>query len=70
MKLRDTPLIVPSKAFPINPEILRARALTAELKLNIEKAHKLMHTARNLITVRRIMLEQIRWRKHRSLTNH
>ena len=70
MKLRDTSLIVPPKAFPLNPEIVRARAVTAELKLNIEKAHKLMHTARNLITVRRIMLEQIRWRKHRSLTNH
>ena len=70
MKLRDTRLIVPPKAFPINPEIVRARAVTAELKLNIEKAHKLMHTARNLITVRRIMLEQIHWRKHRSLTNH
>ena len=59
MKLRDTPLIVPPKAFPINPEIVRARAVTAELKLNIEKAHKLMHTARNLITVRRIMLERM-----------
>ena len=59
MKLRDTPLIVPPKAFPINPEIVRARAVTAELKLNIEKAHKLMHTARNLITVRRIMLKRM-----------
>jgi len=70
MKLRDTPLIVPPKAFPINPEIVRARAVTAELKLNIEKAHKLMHTARNLITVRRIMLEQIHWAQYRRLTNH
>src|SRR5262245_1298577 len=68
MKLRDTRFIVPAKAFPINPEIVRARAVTTELQLNMEKAHKLMHTARNLITVRRIMLEQIHWRKHRNLT--
>jgi hypothetical protein len=47
-----------------------ARALTAELKLNIEKAHKLIHTARNLITVNRLTLELIHWRKHRRLTNH
>jgi len=54
----------------VNLEIIRAGAVTAELKLNIEKAHKLIHTARNLITVRGLMLEQIHWRKHRSLTNH
>src|SRR5215510_2155609 len=40
MKLRDTRLIVPPKAFPINPEIVRARAVTAELQLNIKKAHE------------------------------
>jgi len=70
MKLRDTPLIVPPKAFPINPEIIRARAVTAELQLNIKKAHELVHTARNLITVHRVTLEEIHWRKHRRLTNH
>ena len=70
MKLRDTSLIVPPKAFRINPEIVRARVVTAELKLNIEKAHKLVHTARNLITVHRLTLEEIHWRKHRNLTNH
>jgi len=70
MKLRDTRLIVPPAAFPINPEIVRARAVTAELQLNIKKAHELIHTARNLITVHRLMLEEIHWHKHRSLTNH
>jgi len=35
MKLRDTRLIVPPKAFPINPEIVRARAVAAELKLKL-----------------------------------
>ena len=70
MKLRDTRFIVPPKAFSINPEIVRARAVTAELQLNIKKAHELIHTARNLMTVHRLMLEEIRWRKHRRLTNH
>ena len=70
MKLRDTRLIVPAKASPINPEIVRARAVTAELQLNIKKAHELVHTARNLITVHRLTLEEIHWRKHRNLTNH
>ena len=70
MKLRDTSLIVPPKTFPINPEIVRARAVTAELQLNIKKAHELVHTARNLITVHRLTLEEIHWRKHQNLTNH
>ena len=51
-------------------EIIRAKAIVAELKLNTEKAHKLIHTARNLITVHRLMLEEIHWHKHRRLTNH
>ena len=70
MKLRDTSLIVPPKTFPINPEIVRARAVTAELQLNIKRAYELVHTARNLITVHRLTLEEIHWRKHRNLTNH
>jgi hypothetical protein len=69
MKLRDH---LPDQARDsiVNQETIRARALTAELKLNIEKAHKLIHTARNLITVKRLTLELIHWRKHRRLTNH
>jgi len=69
MKLRDH-LADQTRSSVVNQEIIRARAVTAELKSNIEKAHELMHTARNLITVRRAMLEQIHWRKHRNLTNH
>jgi len=69
MKSRDH-LADQGRGSIVNLEIIRARAVTAELKLNIEKAHKLIHTARNLITVRGLMLEQIHWRKHRSLTNH
>src|SRR5262249_24890730 len=70
MKLRDHRLAVQGDGSIVNQEIIRARALIADLKLNNKKAQELTHTARNLITVRRIMLEQIRWRKHRSLTNH
>jgi len=70
MKPRNHRLVDQARGSVVNQEIIRARAVTAELKLNIKKANELMHTARNLITVRRIMLEQIRWRKHRSLTNH
>jgi len=51
-------------------EIMRARALIAQSKFNNKKALELTHTARNLITIRRIILEQIDWRRHRNLTNH
>jgi hypothetical protein len=46
------------KSFIVNQEIVRTRAVTAELKLNIEKANELKHTASNLITVSRLMLEK------------
>jgi flagellin-specific chaperone FliS len=41
-------------------EIIRAREIIAELRLNNEKAHQLTHTLRNLLTIHRLMLEQIR----------
>ena len=69
MKLRDH-LAHQARVSIVNQEIVRARAVTAELKLNIEKANELVHTARNLMTVHRLMLEEIHWRKHRRLTNH
>ena len=70
MKLRDSPLAGQAQGSIVNQEIIRARAVTAELQLNIKKAHELVHTARNLITVHRLTLEEIHWRKHRNLTNH
>ena len=51
-------------------EIMRARTLITQSKFKNKRALELTHTARNLITIRRIMLEQIHWRKHRNLTNH
>jgi hypothetical protein len=54
----------------VNQEIIRAREILAELKLNNQKAHELVHTARNLITIRRLMLEEVHWHRHRKLTNH
>jgi flagellin-specific chaperone FliS len=44
----------------VNQEIIRAREITAELRLNNEKAHQLTHTLRNLLTIHQIRLEQIR----------
>ena len=44
----------------MNQEIIRARTIIAELKSNNEKAHQLAHTLKNLLTVRRLILEQIR----------
>ena len=69
MKLTDH-LVDQARGSVVNQEIIRVRAVTAELKVNIKKANELMHTARNLITVRRAMLEQINWCKHRRLTDH
>ena len=43
----------------MNQEIIRAKALIAELKLNNETAHQLTHTIGNLLTVERFLLEQI-----------
>jgi hypothetical protein len=43
----------------MNQEIIRAKALIAELKLNNETAHQLTHTIGNLLTVQRFLLEQI-----------
>jgi hypothetical protein len=42
----------------LNQEIIRARQIT-ELRLNNKKAHQLTHTLRNLLTIHRLMLEQI-----------
>ena len=43
----------------MNREIIRARKIIAELKLNNNKAHQLTHTLRNLLTVQRLIREQI-----------
>ena len=43
----------------MNQEIIRAKTLIAELKLNNEIAHQLMHSIGNLLTVQRLLLEQI-----------
>jgi len=51
----------------MNQEIIRAKAIIAELRLNNEKSHQLIHTQRNLLTVQRLMLEQIRRTSRRSL---
>jgi hypothetical protein len=57
MKLRDH-LSGQAQGSIANQEIIRGRAVTAELKSNIEKAHELRHTAKNLITIHRLMLEK------------
>jgi len=50
----------------MNQEIIRAKAIIAELRLNNEKSHQLIHTQRNLLTVQRLILEQIRRTSHRN----
>ena len=70
MKPRDHRLMDQARGSIVNQETIRARAVTAELKLNIKKAHELIHTARNLMTVHRLTLEQIHRRRHQRLTNH
>jgi hypothetical protein len=52
----------------VNQEIIRAREIIAELRLNNEKAHQLTHTLRNLLTIHQLRLEQIR-RTARSATS-
>jgi hypothetical protein len=66
MKLRHQRMAGQDQGSIVNKQINRARAVTAELKLNIEKAHELRHTQRNLITIRRLTLEQIHERRHRN----
>lgn len=48
----------------MNREIIRARTLIADLRLNNEKAHQLTHTLRNLLTVRRLVLEHFHRTAH------
>ena len=43
----------------MNQEIIRAKSIIAELKLNNETAHQLTHTIGNLLTVQRFLLEQV-----------
>jgi hypothetical protein len=52
----------------VNQEIIRAREIIAELRLNNEKAHQLTHTLRNLLTIHQLRLEQTR-RTARSATS-
>ena len=56
------------EAFPsLNQEIVRARTIIAELKSNNEKAHQLVHTLKNLLTVQLLIREQIQRPAARSL---
>jgi hypothetical protein len=48
----------------MNQEIIQAKTIIAELKLNNEIARQLKHTIGNLLTVQRFLLEQI----HRTQT--
>src|SRR5215475_12134505 len=50
----------PTRTGIMNQEIIRAKAIIAELRLNNEKSHQLIHTQKNLLTVQRLILEQIR----------
>jgi hypothetical protein len=68
MKLRDHRLPHRAQGPITNQEVIRAIAVIAELKLNIKKAHELRHTARNLMTIHRLMLEEIHRRRCRNLT--
>ena len=43
----------------MNQEIIRAKTLIAELKINNDTAHQLMHSIGNLLTVQRLLLEQV-----------
>jgi len=43
----------------MNQEIIRAKSIIAELKLNNETARQLKHTIGNLLTLQRFLLEQI-----------
>jgi hypothetical protein len=65
MKLRDHPSVRHAQGSIVNQEIIRARAVTAEL--NIDKANELRQQS-NLLTVRRLVLEI--HRAGRNLTNH
>ena len=51
----------------MNQEIIRAKSIIAELKLNNETAHQLTHTIGNLLTVQRLLLEQIHGTSRRTL---
>jgi hypothetical protein len=66
MKLRDYRLTNQMEGSIANQEIIRARAIIAELKLNNQRAHELRHTLRNLLTVRRLVLEEFHRRRDRS----
>ena len=55
----------PTRNGIMNQEIIRAKAIIAELRLNNEKSHQLIHTQKNLRTVRWLILEQI----HRTSRN-
>jgi hypothetical protein len=54
----------------VNQERIRAREIIAEVRSNNEKALQLIHAARNLLTVSRLMREEIYWRRRRNLTKH
>jgi hypothetical protein len=45
----------------------KIRAIIAELRLNNEDAHQLRHTLINLLTIRRLVLEDFHQRKHKTL---
>jgi hypothetical protein len=43
----------------VNQEIIRARKIIAQLRLNNQKAHELTHRLKNLLTVQRLIRDQI-----------
>jgi len=63
MKLRENRLAAQKQGSIINQQII------AGLKLNIEKARELRHRLRNLITIRRLTLEQIHSYRQRNFTS-
>ena len=58
-KLKWPELAPKGEAANLNREIIRAKAIIAELRLNNQKAHELTHRLKNLLTVQRLIREQI-----------
>ena len=54
----------------INTELILTKKVIAELRVNNGKAHELHAYGNELITIRRLMLEQIHWHRHRNLISH
>jgi len=57
MKLREHRLAHRAQDSITNQEIIRARAVTAELKLNIKKAYELTHMQRNRLPALNVLCQ-------------